>query len=208
MRPYDRALAHCGSCAADDVPRAVLNVDTEDQQGNTQIGVNLDVYKTPMDWERRVEDAGGAGCDVKGTLHGGKVCYAHGGSRVWRWVTGRAAPQVAGNFRIALGHAKQHKHSGHAHTVYQFNMDDLRNFNSSHIIHHLAFGAPFPGMHNGLDGVEKVVKGGALSASAVAASVMGMPADGVVPPSPRSGPVQVLPQDRADAAPQRRGQCG
>lgn len=48
-------------------------MDSEDQKGNTQLGVDLDVFKTPMDVDHGREDAQGAGCDVKGTLHGGKV---------------------------------------------------------------------------------------------------------------------------------------
>lgn len=118
---------------------AVLNVDAEDAQGNTQLGVNVDLAKRAYDATLEAFREGAGGCDIKGSLH---------------------VHKVAGNFRIALGRAQMHHHDGHSHTVYQFNVNDLQHFNSSHVIRRLAFGPDFPGMHNGLDGVTKTVTGG------------------------------------------------
>lgn len=56
--------------------------------------------------------------------------------------------KVAGNFHIAMGETHS-RGNGHIH---QFNPSQLQNFNTSHVIHSLSFGEPFPGIRNPLDG--------------------------------------------------------
>jgi len=61
--------------------------------------------------------------------------------------------KVAGNFHIAMGESTV-KDEGHIH---HFLPEDVPNFNASHIIHELSFGAKYPNMEDGpLVGVQKI----------------------------------------------------
>lgn len=57
--------------------------------------------------------------------------------------------KVAGNFHIAPGKSFQQQHV-HVHDLQPFGG---MQFNLSHVIRHLSFGDPYPGVHNPLDGM-------------------------------------------------------
>lgn len=61
--------------------------------------------------------------------------------------------KVAGNFHISPGKSTGQGDT-HMHDYMPFELD---HFNSSHIIHSLGFGEKYPGLHNPLDGVRKIV---------------------------------------------------
>ena len=61
--------------------------------------------------------------------------------------------KVAGNFHIALGRSK----SINGRLIHQFKPSDLDKFNTTHTIHTISFGVPFPGQSNPLDGMVKVI---------------------------------------------------
>ena len=63
--------------------------------------------------------------------------------------------RVAGNFHIAMGET----HSRGAGHIHQFNPAMLSTFNTSHIIHTLSFGQPYPGIKNPLDGTVAIAQG-------------------------------------------------
>ena len=45
--------------------------------------------------------------------------------------------------------------------IHLYNMDDAEKFNSSHTIHRLSFGDPYPGMRpNPLDGTSRIIDEG------------------------------------------------
>eukprot|EP00818_Percolomonas_sp_WS_P006560 CAMPEP_0117449938 /NCGR_PEP_ID=MMETSP0759-20121206/8206_1 /TAXON_ID=63605 /ORGANISM="Percolomonas cosmopolitus, Strain WS" /LENGTH=386 /DNA_ID=CAMNT_0005242435 /DNA_START=168 /DNA_END=1328 /DNA_ORIENTATION=- len=67
--------------------------------------------------------------------------------------------KVAGNFHFAPGRTFQ---SAQAH-MRDYIAYEVEHFNTSHVIHKLSFGVPYPGAHNPLDAVQKMInKGSAL----------------------------------------------
>jgi hypothetical protein len=73
-----------------------------------------------------------------------------------RWVTLRArwvTLKVAGNFHLAPGKSFQ-QGAMHVHDLIPFKDMD---FNISHTIHKLTFGADFPGVQNPMDGVNRIM---------------------------------------------------
>jgi len=61
--------------------------------------------------------------------------------------------KVAGNFHVALGESVVRD----GRFIHQFQPQDAPGFNTTHYIHSLSFGMPYPGMNNPLDQVVKVV---------------------------------------------------
>lgn len=62
--------------------------------------------------------------------------------------------RVAGNFHVALGRTFHRQ----GRLVHQFRPGQEHTYNSSHIIHNLSFGTPYPGVVGPLDGVKKVAE--------------------------------------------------
>ena len=61
--------------------------------------------------------------------------------------------KVAGNFHVAMGRSK---YVG-GHLIHQIDPAQMANFNTSHRINHISFGAHFPGQQNPLGGISGVV---------------------------------------------------
>ncbi|CAM9204184.1 unnamed protein product [Sphacelaria rigidula] len=62
--------------------------------------------------------------------------------------------KVSGNFHVAAGEGVM---SDGRH-VHQYNMEEAKGFNTSHKIHTLSFGEPYPGMRpNPLDGTGRII---------------------------------------------------
>ncbi|KAG8457652.1 hypothetical protein KFE25_002316 [Diacronema lutheri] len=61
--------------------------------------------------------------------------------------------KVAGNFHVAPGRAFS---SAQGHLVHEFKPFAMASYNTSHVIHALSFGPPYPSQLNPLDGVAKV----------------------------------------------------
>ena len=62
--------------------------------------------------------------------------------------------RVAGNFHVALGRTFHREDR----LVHQFLPGEQLTYNSSHIIHSLSFGDPYPGMVNSMDGIVNVAE--------------------------------------------------
>lgn len=61
--------------------------------------------------------------------------------------------KVAGNFHVALGESVVRD----GRFIHQFQPQDAPGFNTSHVVHHLSFGEPYPGMRkNPMDGLAKL----------------------------------------------------
>lgn len=73
--------------------------------------------------------------------------------------------KVSGNFHVAVGEGVM-RDGRHVH---QYNLDEAAAFNTSHTIHNLSFGEPYPGMRpNPLDGTKRIIdKGGRSGANFV-----------------------------------------
>ncbi|KAJ7556838.1 hypothetical protein O6H91_05G100600 [Diphasiastrum complanatum] len=82
-------------------------------------------------WLVKIKEQEGEGCNIYGSLEVNKV---------------------AGNFHFAPGKSFQQSNM-HVHDIQSFQKDD---FNVSHKINELSFGAHFPGVVNPLDGVERI----------------------------------------------------
>ena len=74
----------------------------------------------------------GEGCNIEGSL---------------------TVNKVAGNIHVALGKSR----SVNGRLIHQFSPRQLEHFDTSHRIHTLSFGEPFPGQTNPLDGISKRV---------------------------------------------------
>lgn len=64
--------------------------------------------------------------------------------------------KVAGNFHFAPGKTIQYARA----QIRDYTPEDIEHYNTSHIIHKLSFGLPYPGALNPLDDVSKVVTSG------------------------------------------------
>ena len=107
-----------------------------------------------------------AGWDVAGITGTAEQCIREGRTAEGSGETGAGEPgegcrisgfmlvnKVAGNFHIAMGETHE-RGAGHIH---QFNPNKLLEFNTSHTIHGLSFGDPYPGIKNPLDSTVAVV---------------------------------------------------
>ena len=74
----------------------------------------------------------GEGCNIEGSL---------------------TVNKVAGNIHVALGKSR----SVNGRLIHQFSPRQLEHFDTSHHVHTLSFGEPFPGQTNPLDGMSKRV---------------------------------------------------
>ena len=116
-----------------------LNIDIDSQTGKHQIHVSDSMTKQPfVEEQKRKENpsmympsnmiANAPGCTVRGEF---------------------AISKVAGNFHIALGKnlnaAKGHSSETNDQPRYQFGLDQLTHYNTSHVINHLSFGKEYDG---------------------------------------------------------------
>jgi len=164
-----------------------VSVDTVDSAGDNQVDVHGSLQKYQLDSEGRLskdrkakdgeclpclegEDEEHKCCntcqDLKDAYADKDLPYFHildtavqckdsVGCRVFGKVV---VNKVSGNVHVALGKStvKEGKH------VHEFNMADLSDgFNTSHMIHSIAFGDQVPGQLSPLDGTTKIVKHGA-----------------------------------------------
>eukprot|EP00761_Pharyngomonas_kirbyi_P014386 gb/GECH01014416.1/.p1 GENE.gb/GECH01014416.1/~~gb/GECH01014416.1/.p1 ORF type:complete len:339 (+),score=52.54 gb/GECH01014416.1/:1-1017(+) len=121
------------------IPCRKLSLDVVDSTGDQQNDVEQDIDKTSLDLEgNKLPDNAAqrrrVGCNMAGYLSVGRV---------------------AGNFHFAPGSSRSESHGSHSHHVHEFDPFTLMSFNTSHIIHKLAFGPKIPNIVNPLDGVSQ-----------------------------------------------------
>jgi hypothetical protein len=141
-----------------------VNIDIDDRSGHHDLHVSDDMQKIPyvhaQDFDldpgkyrgEKLMKANAPGCTVKGKFN---------------------IRKVAGNFHVALGSNLLANAKGVTHTSdqpkYRFSVGDIAHYNSSHIIHHIDFGATGKladlGLENyPLDNITKILPGSAKTA--------------------------------------------
>uniref|UniRef100_A0A914DI00 Endoplasmic reticulum-Golgi intermediate compartment protein 3 n=1 Tax=Acrobeloides nanus TaxID=290746 RepID=A0A914DI00_9BILA len=123
------------------VPCTFMTIDVMDVSGETQNGVEDNIFKLRLDqngnnltsnpekqdaWVQKLKGSAGEGCRIFGKVQVAKV---------------------GGNFHIAPG-APLTSHRSHFHDLHSLSPG---SFNTSHTIHHLSFGQPYPGKTYPLD---------------------------------------------------------
>ena len=129
---------YCGSCYGAGNKGECCNTCDEVRSAYEGKGWNVDkLDQTSEQCQRENEGPAGAakqgeGCNIEGFLNVNKV---------------------AGNIHVALGKSK----SVNGRLIHQFSPGQLKHFDTSHRIHMLSFGEPFPGQTNSLDGIKKQI---------------------------------------------------
>lgn len=129
---------YCGSCYGAAGPGECCNTCAEVRSAYEAKGWNVDQLDTTSEQcQRENEGPAGAarqgeGCNIEGFLNVNKV---------------------AGNIHVALGKSR----SVNGRLIHQFSPGQLKHFDTSHNIHKLSFGEPFPGQKNSLDGIVKKI---------------------------------------------------
>jgi len=133
---------YCGSCYGSELrPGECCNtcqqVKDSYQRKHWQFSLNDDIEQCVLEQEeRKAKYSKREGCNVHGYL---------------------LVNKVAGNFHFAPGRSVQQAQGAHIHDYSPF---EIEHFNTSHIIHSLGFGEKYPGLHNPLDGVSKILPKG------------------------------------------------
>jgi hypothetical protein len=116
-----------------------FGVDAVDTAGEQQLELSDDLVKVPLPHTH----AGNTdGCHIKGTLHINRV------KGEFHIAFGRQALAMSGDSSMQRSH------------IHRFTMAELDTFNVSHRINELRFGEAYPGVHNPLDGVVKMIESG------------------------------------------------
>jgi hypothetical protein len=118
-----------------------LNIDIDSQTGKHQIHVSDSMVKRPFVEEQKRILNPGLYSTPTGLLKNAPGCTVSGKF---------AVPKVAGNFHIALGKnldaAKGHSSETNDQPRYQFGLQQLTHYNTSHVINHLSFGKEYDGL--------------------------------------------------------------
>ncbi len=116
-----------------------FGVDAVDTAGEQQLELSDDLVKERL---AHTHLGDSDGCRVKGTLHINRV------KGEFHIAFGRQALAMSGDSSLQRSH------------IHRFTMAELDTFNCSHRINELRFGEPYPGLHNPLDGVAKMIPTG------------------------------------------------
>lgn len=135
---------YCGSCyGAEERPGQCCNTCDEVKEVYKRKGWAIPALSTI----EQCHASGHAQLSLKEELEEGQGCRMYGFLLV---------NKVAGNFHFAPGKSFQNANM-HVHDLHGF---DATQFNVSHVVHHLQFGEPYPGLVNPLDHTNKTMKFG------------------------------------------------